>query len=86
MVKGILLGVAMLALLLMVFYLSGESASVLDSMARGGYLPRAAAWACLILSVYGMARRRFSPLLMLLFYAGAFFFTYLGQFFLKGLY
>lgn len=85
-VKGILLFVAMGVILVIVFIVAGMSPREMNILAKEGYLPRAIAWACMLLSVYGMARRRFSPMLMMMFYACAFFFTYLGQFFIKGVY
>lgn len=85
-VKGVLLFVAMGVILAIVFIVAGMSTAEMNILAKGGYLPRVIAWACMLLSVYGLARRRFSPLLMMLFYASAFFFTYLGQFIIKGVY
>lgn len=86
MIKGALLFISMVSILIIVFIVSGMSPYEMNIIAKDGYLPRAISWACVILSVYGLARRRFSPLLMLMFYACAFFFTYLGQFILKGIY
>ncbi len=86
MFKGILLFIAMGAIMLIVFIIAGMTPSEINLISAGGYLPRAIAWSCMLLSVYGLARRRFSPLMMMFFYACAFFFTYIGQFIFKGIY
>jgi hypothetical protein len=85
-IRGILLISGLVAVLLGVFYVSGLPAEDLDIISNGGLLPRAVSWVCLLLGVYGLARRRFSPFLMLLFFTCAFFFTYIAPFIIKGLY
>lgn len=49
-------------------------------------IPRTIAWASLILGLYGIARRRFSPAMTIFLFFIAFFFAYLGRFFFKGMY
>lgn len=49
-------------------------------------IPRAIAWTFLLLGLYGIARRRFSPSVIVFFFFIAFFFAYLGRFFFKGMY
>lgn len=87
MTKWILLLVSLgLVLLMCAFMLAGPSVASIDDLISKGLLPRLVAWICLILGVYGMARRRFSPMMMFLLFAFAFFFTYLGQFFFMEIY
>lgn len=68
------------------FILGGPDANLMEKIIKSGFLPRAISWICLILGVYGLARRRFSPMMMFMLFAFAFFFTYLGQFILKEMY
>lgn len=87
MTKWILLLIALGLILVMCFFiLAGPSIVSVDEIIENGFLPRAIAWICLLLGVYGMARRRFSPMMMMLLFGFAFFFTYLGQFIFKGIY
>jgi hypothetical protein len=87
MTKWILLLISILLLLLMsIFIMMGPSEAIMDGFVKDGLIPRIVSWLCLILGVYGIARRRFSPLMMMFFFAIAFFFTYIGQFMIKELY
>lgn len=53
---------------------------------RNKLLPRFIAWFCLILGVYGVARRRFSMMITIFLFMVAFFFAYLGKFIFKNMY
>lgn len=87
MFKWVVMIIALLGLTVMfLFILGGPNTNAIDSLVKSGLIPRIAAWICLLLGVYGVARRRFSPVLMFLFFFVAFFFTYLGQFVMKGIY
>jgi Ca2+/Na+ antiporter len=86
MIKGIIISIFLVFILGIVYFISQITPTEIQSFVRAGYIPKIISWACLILCVYGLARRRFSPLLMFLFYFCAFFFTYLGQYIIKGIY
>ncbi len=69
------------------FYKLLQSPDVFWSYIKGNKLiPRVIAWSCLILGLYGIARRRFSPTVTAILFGIAFFFAYLGKFFFKSLY
>jgi hypothetical protein len=86
MLRVILLITGLGVMLLLVLYISGLPIEGLNIIGEEGLLPRAVSWVCLLLGIYGLARRRFSPFLMLLFFTCAFFFTYVAPFLIKELY
>lgn len=87
MIKWILLVISVVLLSLMAFLVLGDRANeFMDIIVKDGFLPRAISWICLLLGVYGMARRRFSPTMMLMLFSVALFFTYIGPFIFKELY
>lgn len=57
-----------------------------EFVSRRKLLPRFIAWFCLLLGVYGIARRRFSMGITIFLFLIAFFFAYLGKFIFKNLY
>ena len=64
MLKGIIISISLVLILGIVYFIAHITPAEINSFVKAGYIPRVISWACLILCVYGLARRRFSPLLM----------------------
>lgn len=66
--------------------LIGDPHKFWEFVSTNKILPRFIAWSCLLVGLYGIARRRFSLQVTMLLFAVAFFFAYLGKFVFKGMY
>ncbi|MEM3793343.1 MAG: hypothetical protein QXS76_00390 [Candidatus Bathyarchaeia archaeon] len=68
------------------FQVMSDPAKFWDFVHHRKLMPRAIAWTCLLLSLYGIARRRFSPVILTFLLGTAFFFAYLGRFIFRSMY
>jgi len=82
-----ILAITFLVFLLYVLYmLTKQPMSFWDKIVYSGFIPRVVAWVFLISAVYGLSRRRFSPLVVFFFFMISFFFAYIGKFLIPEIY
>ena len=85
MIKGLMTFIGLTITALIVYTVWDIPVQDINIMTRG-YIPRALAWTFLALGVYGLVRRSFPIWVMILCYLLAFFFTFLGPYFMRGIY
>jgi len=87
--SNLMVGLVILGMLLgtyILYMLTKQPEVFWDRIVYSGFIPRVISWMCLIGSVYGLARRRFSPLVVAMFMIISFFFAYIGYFLIPEIY
>ncbi len=88
-VNNLTIGVVIFGMLLgtyVLYMLTKQPEVFWDRIVYSGFIPRVISWFCLIGAVYGLARRRFSPLVVIMFMSLSFFFAYIGYFLIPEIY
>jgi|YelNatPaOPRAMG01_1025707.scaffolds.fasta_scaffold23170_4 hypothetical protein len=82
----IIVVISLLVLTLTLYILIEQPFSFWNKVVYSGFIPRVIAWTSLVTAVYGLSRRRFSPLIVIFFFVIAFFFAYVGVYLLPDIY
>jgi len=77
---------ALISLVVVLYLLTKQPQGFWDKIVYSGFIPRVIAWVFLIGGVYGLSRRRFSPIIVIFFFSLAFFFAYIGKFIIPEIY